>query len=72
MWLEIDKVDNPRYVLRWDLKVSMESRVRMCSGSEFQSLGAEQLKARAPSEVSENEGVESRAADEERSERGGI
>ena len=55
MWLEIDKVDNPRYV-----------------GSEFQSLGAEQLKARAPSEVSENEGVESRAADEERSERGGI
>ena len=48
----------------------MESRVRMCSGSEFQSLGAEQLKARAPSELSEKEGVESRAADEERSEQG--
>ena len=34
----------------------MESRVSMCSGSEFQSLGAEQLKAQAPSEVSEKEG----------------
>ena len=52
--------------------MSTVSKVRMCSGSEFQSLGAEQLKARAPNEVSEKEGVASRAADEERSGRGGI
>lgn len=39
-------------------------------GVKFQSLGAEQLKA--PSEVSEEEGVKSWVGDEERSERGGI
>lgn len=52
--------------------MSIVSRMRMCSGSEFQSPGAEQLKARAPIELSVNEGVESRAVDEEQSERGGM
>ena len=37
-----------RWVLSWVLNVVMESDRRICSGREFQSLGAEQLKARAP------------------------
>ena len=37
-----------RWVLSWVLNVAMESDCRICSGREFQSLGAEQLKARAP------------------------
>ena len=31
-----------------DLNVAMESDCLMCGGREFHSLGAEQLKARAP------------------------
>ena len=37
-----------RWVLCLDLNVVMESDCLMCRGREFHSLGARQLKARAP------------------------
>ena len=61
-----------RWVLRWDLNEFIESNWRMSGGREFQSLGAEQLKALAPMVVRREMGRERRPAEEERRERDGV
>lgn len=60
-----------RCVLRSYLNEMTVASCCMCGRSAFQSLGAEQLKARAPMVERQNEGVTRRPAEEERMEREG-
>ena len=55
-----------RWVLSIDLNVAMESDSPMCGGREFHSLGAEQLKARAPMVLRRDVGMVSSPAEIER------
>jgi len=64
--------DLNRWVFNWDLNVVIVSDCRMCGGREFQSLGAVQLKARAPMVTRRGVGTVSRPAEEERREREGV
>ena len=50
----------------------MESECLMCGGREFQSLGAEQLKARAPMVLRRDVGMVSSPEEDERRLRGGV
>ena len=54
-----------RWVLSLDLNVEMESDCLMCWGREFHSLGAEQLKARAPMVLRRGVGMVSSPAEVE-------
>ena len=55
-----------------DLKVVMVSDCLMCGGREFQSLGAEQLKDRAPMVLRRDVGIVNSPAEVERREREGM
>ena len=54
-----------RWVLSLDLNVAMEPDYLMCGGTEFHSLGAEQLKAQAPMVLRRDVGMVSSQADVE-------
>ena len=58
--------------MSWVLNVVMESVCFMFGGREFQSLGAEQLKARAPMVLRRDVGMVSSPAEVERRVRGGL
>ena len=55
-----------RWILSLDLNVVMESDCLMCGGREFHSLGAEQLKARAPMVLRRGVGMASSPTEVER------